>query len=133
MRPICFQALRTNDNIALTSGQHRIFRNSNHIWYHFGTHFLFVSRGHNKFYIVINVFLTAAAHCHHVAVIKNYITHFTRIFKGGMVTDFSGTSILSNEFVVIGRASTDNLGVLLDPCAQCGPCGHRCQKVDSSQ
>ena len=30
-----------------------------------------------------------------------------------MVTDFSGTSILSNEFVVIGRASTDNLGVLL--------------------
>ena len=30
-----------------------------------------------------------------------------------MVTDFSGASILSNEFVVIGRASTDNLGVLL--------------------
>ena len=28
-----------------------------------------------------------------------------------MMTDFSGTSILSNEFVVIGRASTDNLGV----------------------
>ena len=27
-----------------------------------------------------------------------------------MVTDFSGTSILSNEFVVICRASTDNLG-----------------------
>ena len=27
-----------------------------------------------------------------------------------MVTDFSGTSILSNEFVIIGRASTDNLG-----------------------
>ena len=30
--------------------------------------------------------------------------------EGGMVTDYSGTSILSNEFVVIGRASTDNLG-----------------------
>ena len=44
---------------------------------------------------------------------------------GGMVTDFSGTSILSNEFVVIGRASTDNLGVLLGPRAQCCPCGHR--------
>ena len=26
-----------------------------------------------------------------------------------MVTDFSGTSFLSNEFEVIGRASTDNL------------------------
>ena len=37
-----------------------------------------------------------------------------------MVTDFSGTSILSNELVVIGRASTDNLGVLLGPRAQCG-------------
>ena len=37
-----------------------------------------------------------------------------------MVTDFSGTSILSNEFVVIGRASTDNLGELLGPRAQCG-------------
>ena len=46
-----------------------------------------------------------------------------------MVTDFSGTSILSNELVVIGRASTDNLGVLLGPRAQCGPCGHRWQKV----
>ena len=34
-----------------------------------------------------------------------------------MVTDCSGTSILSNEFVVIGRASTDNLGVLLGPHA----------------
>ena len=45
-----------------------------------------------------------------------------------MVTDFSGASILSNEFVVIGRASTDNLGVLLGPRAQCGQCGHRCQK-----
>ena len=48
---------------------------------------------------------------------------------GGMVTDFSVASILSNEFVVIGRASTDNLGVLLGPRAQCGPCGHRWQKV----
>ena len=37
---------------------------------------------------------------------------------GGMVTDFSGTSILSNEFVVIDRASTDNLWVLLGPRAQ---------------
>ena len=45
------------------------------------------------------------------------------------MTDFSGTSILSNEFVVIGRLSTDNLGVLLGPSAQCGPCGHRWQKV----
>ena len=34
------------------------------------------------------------------------------------MTDFSGTSILSNEIVVIGRASTDNLGVLLGPRAQ---------------
>ena len=39
---------------------------------------------------------------------------------GGMVTDFSGTSILSNEFVVIGRVSTNNLGVLLGPRAQSG-------------
>ena len=39
-----------------------------------------------------------------------------------MVTDFSGTSILSNEFVVIGRASTDNLVVLFGPHAQCGSC-----------
>ena len=31
-----------------------------------------------------------------------------------MVTDISGTSILSNEFVVIGRANTDILGVLLE-------------------
>ena len=30
-----------------------------------------------------------------------------------MVTDFSGTSILSIEFVVIDRASANNLGVLL--------------------
>ena len=44
------------------------------------------------------------------------------------MTDFSGTSILSNEFVVIGRASTDILGVLLGLCAKCGPCGHRWQK-----
>ena len=48
---------------------------------------------------------------------------------GGMVTDFSGGLILSNALVVIGRASTDNLGVLLGPRAQCGPCGHRWQKV----
>ena len=48
---------------------------------------------------------------------------------GEGVTDFSGTSILSNEFVVIGRASTDNLGGILGPRAQCGPCGHRWQKV----
>ena len=34
---------------------------------------------------------------------------------GGMVTDFSGIS--SNEFVVICRASTDNLGILLGLCA----------------
>ena len=45
------------------------------------------------------------------------------------MTDFSGTYILSDEFVVIGRANTDNLGVLLGQCAQCGPCGHRWQKV----
>ena len=38
-----------------------------------------------------------------------------------MVTDFSGTLILSNEFVVIGSASTDNLGVLLGPRAKCCP------------
>ena len=43
-----------------------------------------------------------------------------------MMTDFSGTSILSNEFVVIGRESTDNLGVLLGSRAQCG---HNWQKV----
>ena len=46
-----------------------------------------------------------------------------------MVTDFSGTSILSNEFVVIGKASTDNLGVLLGPRAQCCPFGQRWQNV----
>ena len=40
------------------------------------------------------------------------------------MTVFSRTSILSNEFVVIGRASTDNLGVLLGPRAKCCPCGH---------
>ena len=39
---------------------------------------------------------------------------------GGMVTDFSGIYLLSYEFVVIGRASTDNPGVI---------CGHRRQKV----
>ena len=32
-----------------------------------------------------------------------------------MVADFSGIFILSNEFVVIGRASTYNLGVILWP------------------
>ena len=42
-----------------------------------------------------------------------------------MVTDFSGTLIFSNECVVIGRASHDNLGVLLGPWPQCG---HRWQK-----
>ena len=46
-----------------------------------------------------------------------------------MVTDFSGTLILRNEFVVIGRASTDNLGIHLGLGAKCGPCGHRWQKV----
>ena len=46
-----------------------------------------------------------------------------------MVVKFSGTSILSNELGVIGRASTDNLRVLLGPRAQCGPSGHRWQKV----
>ena len=30
---------------------------------------------------------------------------------------------------MIGRVSTDNLGVLLGLCAQCGPCGQRWQKV----
>ena len=45
------------------------------------------------------------------------------------MTDFSGTLILSIGFVVIGRASTDNLGVLLGLRAKCGPCGHRWQKV----
>ena len=34
-----------------------------------------------------------------------------------MVNDLSGTSTLSNEFVVIGSKSTDNLGVLLGPHA----------------
>ena len=37
-----------------------------------------------------------------------------------MVTDFSGTSILSHVFVVIGRAITANLGVLLGLRAKCG-------------
>ena len=40
-------------------------------------------------------------------------TFCRKLNKGGMVTDFSGTSMLSNKFVVIERASTDNLGVLL--------------------
>ena len=50
-----------------------------------------------------------------------------------MMTVFSGTSILSNEFVVIGRASTDNLGVLLGPRAQCGPCGKKWLKKPKSE
>ena len=51
-----------------------------------------------------------------------------------MVTDFSGTSILSNEFVVIGRASTDNLGVLLGrPRAQVSKSGLMWSNVIISQ
>ena len=50
-------------------------------------------------------------------------TYYLLPIKGG------GTSILSNEFVVIGSASTDNLGVLLGLHAKCGPCGHRWEKV----
>ena len=48
---------------------------------------------------------------------------------GGYGDRFFWTSILINEFVVIGRGSTDNLGVLLGLRAKCGPCGHRWQKV----
>ena len=44
------------------------------------------------------------------------------------MTDFSGTSILSNEFVVIGRASTDNLGVLFGP--QVAKSGSKNQNVN---
>ena len=44
-----------------------------------------------------------------------------------MVTDFSGTSILSNEFVVICRANTDNLaGSTFESARQMW---HRGQKV----
>ena len=42
---------------------------------------------------------------------------------------FSGTSIFIYELGLIGRTSTNTLGVVLDPCAQCGPRGHRWQKV----
>ena len=49
------------------------------------------------------------------------------------MTDFSETSILSNEFVVIGRASTDNLSVLLGLRAKCGPCGKKCLKKSKSE
>ena len=49
------------------------------------------------------------------------------------MTDFSGTSILSNEFVVIGRASTDNLVEFLGPRAQCGPCGKKWLKKPKSE
>ena len=51
----------------------------------------------------------------HIAklLLVNDVKPMVKAFKGGggvgMVTDFSGTSILSNEFVVIGRASTDKL------------------------
>ena len=62
-------------------------------------------------------------------LVVRYFSRFRLPFKGGMVTDFSGTSILSDELVVIGRASTDNLGVLLVLRSKCGPCGHRWQKV----
>ena len=41
-----------------------------------------------------------------------------------MMTDFSGTYILSNEFVVIGRASTNSLGVLLGLRAKCVNVAH---------
>ena len=53
-----------------------------------------------------------------IVVFKNFICKISLFVKGGMVTDFSGTSILSNEFVVIGRANTDNLEVLLGPRAE---------------
>ena len=46
-----------------------------------------------------------------------------------MAEIFSGISILRYELGVIGRASTNNLRVVLGPRAQCGPCGHRWQKV----
>ena len=48
---------------------------------------------------------------------------------GGMIDIFPGMSILRYELGVIGRASTNNLRVVLGPRAQCGPCGHRWQKV----
>ena len=46
-----------------------------------------------------------------------------------MAEIFFGVSILSYELGVIGRASTNNLRVLLGPRAQCGLCGHRWYKV----
>ena len=48
-----------------------------------------------------------------------------------MVTDFSGSLIFSNEFVVIGMASTDNLGGLwvCAPNAAHVARGHRWQTV----
>ena len=49
------------------------------------------------------------------------------------MTDFSGTYILSNEFVVIGRANTDNLGILLGLRAKCGPCGEKWLKKLKSE
>ena len=49
---------------------------------------------------------------------------------GESVNDFSGTSILSNEFL---GASTDNLGVLLGLRAKCGPFGHRWLKKSISE
>ena len=60
---------------------------------------------------------------------KSCFKLLTTKMEGGMVTDFSGTSILSNEFVVICRASTDNLGVLLGLRVKCVQFGHRWQKV----
>ena len=52
----------------------------------------------------------------HVYLVKNIGLNINKWFKitqikGGIVTDIFGTSILSNEFVVIGKASTENLGV----------------------
>ena len=49
------------------------------------------------------------------------------------MTDFSGTFIFSNEFVVRGMASTDNLGVLLGPRAKCCPCGKKWLKKQKSE
>ena len=46
-----------------------------------------------------------------------------------MAEIFSGVSILRYELGVIGRASTNNLRVVLGPHGKCGPCGHRWQKV----
>ena len=51
------------------------------------------------------------------------LSQHAREIRDEMVTDFSWTSILSNEFVVIGRANTDNLEVLLGLRSKFGPCG----------